>query len=335
MKTRKEHIIPLFLISLFIAVFILMAYLDISLNTPKSPLKEIKKVEIPRGYPLKKIAHLLKDQNLINHPSVFIISAHLRGIGNQLKAGEYSLSADMTPLQIMEKLYKGEVVSYTVTIPEGYNLREIGDLLNKTGLIDKERFISLTRDKAFISSLGINAPTLEGYLFPDTYYFPKGMKEEEIIKKMVERLNRLFTEKVEKRLKEINFTRHKILTLASLIEKEVQVDSERRLVSAVFYNRLKLGMLLQSDPTVIYALKDFDGNLRKKDLQYDSPYNTYKYPGLPPTPIASPGKDSIMAALYPADVDYLYFVSKNNGEHHFSSTLKEHLRAVRKFQLKR
>jgi len=335
MKNKKRQITPLLLIFLSIAVFISMAYIDISVNTPQSSFKQIKKVEIPKGYSLKKIARLLNEENLIKNYSIFITSAYLRGISNKLKSGEYELSTDMTPLEIMEKLYKGEIVYYKITIPEGYNIKNIANLLEKNELINKEKFISLTQDREFLSSLGIKAISLEGYLFPDTYYFSKGMTEEEMINKMIESLNNLFTEKLQKRLQDLNFTIHKILTLASLIEKEVQIDSERKLVSAVFHNRLKSNMLLQSDPTVIYVLEDFDGNLKKQDLSYDSPYNTYLYPGLPPTPIANPGTDSIMAALYPADVDYLYFVSKNNGEHHFSSTFKEHNEAVKKFQLKR
>jgi len=335
MKNKKRQITPLLLIFLSIAVFISMAYIDISVNTPQSSFKQIKKVEIPKGYSLKKIARLLNEENLIKNYSIFITSAYLRGISNKLKSGEYELSTDMTPLEIMEKLYKGEIVYYKITIPEGYNIKNIANLLEKNELINKEKFISLTQDREFLSSLGIKAISLEGYLFPDTYYFSKGMTEEEMINKMIESLNNLFTEKLQKRLQDLNFTIHKILTLASLIEKEVQIDSERKLVSAVFHNRLKSNMLLQSDPTVIYVLEDFDGNLKKQDLSYDSPYNTYLYPGLPPTPIANPGTDSIMAALYPADVDYLYFVSKNNGEHHFSSTFKEHNEAVKKYQLKR
>lgn len=335
MKIKKIQIIPILLIFLSITAFIGMVYIDLSSNTPRSSFKQIKKVEIPKGYSLKKIAHLLKQQDLIENHYIFLTLAYLKGISNKLKSGEYNLSTDMTPLEIIEKLYKGEIVYYRITIPEGYNIKNIVNLLVKNELINKEKFISLTQDGEFLSSLGIKALTLEGYLFPDTYYLSKGMKEEEIINKMIERLNNLFTEKLQKRLKEINFTIHKILTLASLIEKEVQIDSERKLVSAVFHNRLKSKMLLQSDPTVIYALEDFDGNLKKQDLSYDSPYNTYLYPGLPPTPIANPGKDSIIAALYPARVDYLYFVSKNDGEHHFSPTFKEHKEAVKKFQLKR
>lgn len=335
MKTNKQNIIPFLILFLFLGIFLAMGYFDMALNRPASPLREMKKIEIPRGYSFKKIANLLKKENLIQNRSTFVILSHLRGVTNQLKAGEYHLSKNMTPLEIMEKLLKGDVVSYSLTIPEGYTIREIANLLEKSKLLDKKRFTALAQSRKILDSLGIKAKSLEGYLFPDTYHFPKGTKEEEIIRTMVEKLNNLFTEDIKKRLEEINFSKHEILTLASLIEKEAQIDSERKLISAVFYNRLKKNMLLQSDPTVIYALKDFDGNIRKKDLKIDSPYNTYVYKGLPPAPIANPGKESILAALYPAKVDYLYFVAKNNGEHHFSKNFKEHNRAVRKYQLKR
>lgn len=335
MKTNKQNIIPFLIIFLFASIFLVMAYFDIVSNRPASSLQQVKKVEIPRGYSLKKIVNLLKKETLIENRSTFVILAHLRGTTGQLKAGEYLLSTDMTPLEIMDKLLKGNVITYSLTIPEGYTIKEITNLLEKNKLLDKERFAALTRDRKLLNSLEIKAESLEGYLFPDTYHFPKGTKEEEIIRKMVEKLNNLFTEDIKTRLKQINFSKHEILTLASLIEKEARIDSERKLISAVFHNRLKKNMLLQSDPTVIYALKDFHGNIRKKDLQIDSPYNTYVYRGLPPAPIANPGKDSILAALYPAEVDYFYFVAKNNGEHYFSSSFKEHNKAVRKYQLKR
>jgi UPF0755 protein len=335
MKTNKQNIIPFLIIFLFAATFLAMGYFDMILNRPANSLQQVKKIEIPRGYSLKKIANLLKKENLVGNHSTFVILTHLRGVTNQLKAGEYLLSTNMTPLEIMEKLFKGDVITYSLTIPEGYTIKEIANLLEENKLLDKERFTALAQSRKTLDSLGIKAKSLEGYLFPDTYHFPKGTKEEEIIKKMAEKLNNLFTEDIKKRLEEINFSKHEILTLASLIEKEARIDSERKLISAVFHNRLKRKMLLQSDPTVIYALKDFDGNIRKKDMKIDSPYNTYVYRGLPPAPIANPGKDSILAALYPAEVDYLYFVAKNNGEHYFSSNFKEHNKAVRKYQLKR
>jgi len=335
MKLNKKIIFPIVMISLFACIFIVLAFLDIASNTPLSSFKQTKTIEIRKGYTLNQIATLLKRENLIRYPSVFLITAHLRGVTNRLKAGEYRLSTDMTQQEILKKLYKGDVVYYSLTIPEGYTIKEIAQLLGKKNLLNKDTFLALTKDKEFLRSLGIEAETLEGYLFPETYFFPKGTKEEDVIRKMVEKQNELFNDKIKKRLEEIHFTRHEILTLASLIEKEAKVGSERELISAVFHNRLKKKMLLQADPTVIYALKHFDGNIKKRDLKYDSPYNTYLYPGLPPAPIANPGKDSIMAALYPAQVDYLYFVSKNNGEHYFSSTLKEHHLAVRKYQLRK
>ncbi|MFQ5717561.1 MAG: endolytic transglycosylase MltG, partial [Nitrospinales bacterium] len=191
-------------------------------------------------------------------------------------------------------------------------------------------------DRSLIDSLDIPGENLEGYLFPETYHFDKNTDERAIVKTMVDTFKRraLKPEYLD-RARELGFSFHKIITLASLIEKETGREDERELISAVFHNRLRKNMRLQCDPTVIYALKNFDGNLRKKDLGIDSPYNTYRYAGLPPGPIANPGLESIRAALYPASANYIYFVSKQNGSHEFSSALADHNRAVRKYQLKK
>jgi UPF0755 protein len=184
-----------------------------------------------------------------------------------------------------------------------------------------------------IKTVGVEANSLEGYLFPDTYRLDKTMPEEAIIKKMVSRFWEIFNVDLQNRSRELGFSYHQVVTLASIIEKETGAEEERRLISAVFHNRLKRKELLQSDPTVIYAVKDFDGNLTREDLKLDSRYNTYRYAGLPPGPIANPGRASLIAALHPAEVDYLYFVSKNDRTHEFSSDLKQHNAAVRKYQL--
>lgn len=203
-------------------------------------------------------------------------------------------------------------------------------------MANARKFIQQTRDRSLIDSLDIPGENLEGYLFPETYHFDKNTDERAIVKTMVDTFKRraLKPEYLD-RARELGFSFHKIITLASLIEKETGREDERELISAVFHNRLRKNMRLQCDPTVIYALKNFDGNLRKKDLGIDSPYNTYRYAGLPPGPIANPGLESIRAALYPASANYIYFVSKQNGSHEFSSALADHNRAVRKYQLKK
>jgi UPF0755 protein len=314
---------------LVISIFIIYQ-LYIPLDSKSS---QIKVIEISKGMNAKGIAHLLKEEKLIKNGLAFRVLAKMKGIEDRLQAGEYELSSSLNLSRILSKIEKGEVLAYPFTIPEGYNIRQIARILEEKGLIEKERFIELTKDSKFISQLGIPAKSLEGYLFPETYRISKGMKEKEIIKLMVFQFNKAITQEDRKRAKELGFTFPEIIILASIIEKETSAPEERTLISAVFHNRLKAKRPLQSDPTVIYALGEtFDGNLKKEHLRIDSPYNTYRYRGLPPGPIGNPGKKAIHAALYPADVDYLYFVSRNDGTHEFSSRLEEHNRAVWKYQ---
>lgn len=315
---------------LFISIFVIYQ-LYIPLNSKSS---QIKVIEISKGMDAKGIAYLLKEERLIKNRLAFRVLARVKGVEDRLQAGEYELSSSMNLSRILSKIERGEVLAHSFTIPEGYNIRQIAQILEEKGLAGKESFIALTKDAEFISQLGIPAKSLEGYLFPDTYNVSRGMKEkEEIIKLLVSQFNKKVTEEDRKRAEEIGFTFHEIIILASIIEKETSDPDERMLISAVFHNRLKARRPLQADPTVIYALGEtFDGNLEKEDLGIDSPYNTYRYRGLPPGPIGNPGRGAIQAALYPADADYLYFVSRNDGTHEFSSSLEEHNRAVWKYQ---
>lgn len=211
-------------------------------------------------------------------------------------------------------------------------MAQIAETAGQQGVADSQEVSRLLRDRAFISALGIRAETLEGYLYPDTYKFPRGAKAKDVLAAMVERLRQVYGPELQARAHDLKMTQHQVLTLASVIEKETGVNEEREEISAVFHNRLKKGIPLQSDPTVIYGLPAFDGNIRKKDLSSPSPYNTYRVAGLPPGPIANPGIDAIRAALYPSNSRALYFVSKNDGTHQFSSTLAEHNEAVEKYQ---
>jgi UPF0755 protein len=212
---------------------------------------------------------------------------------------------------------------------------ELAQDFAQRGVADPEDLIRLAHDREFIRSLAIEASSLEGYLFPDTYRFARRTKPKEILTEMVQGLRRVLTPELRQRAQEIHMSLHQVLTLASVIEKETGATEEREFISAVFHNRLKRGIPLQSDPTVIYGLESFDGNLRRRDLDSKSPYNTYRVRGLPPGPIANPGLGSIRAALYPAPTRHLYFVSRNNGTHQFSSTLAEHNQAVDKYQRRR
>lgn len=324
---RKALLLPL--ISLFI--FLLLILYHQYSRPPGTTEKEVI-LDIPPGRTLREIAERLKEEGLIRSPLLFRLTATYQGKGRRLQSGEYLLSPTMRPEEILDILYRGRVYLHRVTIPEGYNIRETADLLERKGLLKGDEFLALAADPGFASSLGLEAASLEGYLFPDTYLLSRRMDGAAIARKMVENFKRRFTPKHQERAKEVGLTVHEIVTLASIIEKEVKVPEERPLVSAVFHNRLKNGIPLQADPTVLYALPPGTDNIRKDDLSVDSPYNTYLHKGLPPGPIASPGTDSIIAALYPAEEDYLYFVSRNDGSHHFSRTLSEHNRAVKLYQ---
>ena len=240
----------------------------------------------------------------------------------------------LTPVQILQLLERGEVLRYQITIPEGLTSEQIADILNRKNWIDRHRFLSLTKDNEFIRSMGLNQTNLEGYLFPDTYLLTRDdITEELMISMMVNRFQVIWQEVTENLKTEM--PRHKVLTLASIVEKETGDASERPIIARVFLNRLERGIRLQSDPTVIFGIPDFNGNLTRNDLKGKTPYNTYVIAGLPPGPICNPGSDAIESVLNPADVPYIYFVSKNDGTHHFSTSLDEHNRAVMKFQKKK
>ncbi len=335
-KTIKLTIFTFFIATVVgIIGFFLYSFL-LEVTTPLYSQGPQVVVEIKKGSNSKKISSLLHQKDLIRYPWAFNLLARIRGVVNELKAGEYRLSATMSPTEILNKIAKGRIIQHPVTIPEGYNLYEIGKLLEKHNLTKKESFIAAAFDQKVIESFGFNANSLEGYLFPDTYYFEKNVSDYYILGKIISTFRqKVMTPEIISDVEKSDLSFHKIITLASLIEKETGKNEERAIISAVFHNRLKKKMRLQCDPTVIYAIKNFDGNLRKKDLRIDSPYNTYRYAGLPPGPIANPGLSSIKTALHPAQVNYLYFVAKKNGEHQFSATLKEHNRAVMKYQLRR
>ncbi len=291
-------------------------------------------VEIHSGATFLEVTHLLKENALITSPLAFRILGKFTKNESRIKPGEYRLHPAMTPSQILDKLVKGDVLKYRIVIPEGMNIKEIGEILEAADLVKAETFYETTRDKALIASLGIEADDLEGFLFPDTYHFTKQSSPDQFVRTMVRQFQMVYDESFSAQAEKLGMSQGEVVTLASIIEKETGAPFERTLISGVFHNRLQRKMRLQSDPTVIFSLTNFDGNIRKKDLMNDSPYNTYRVSGLPPGPIANPGRDAIYAALFPEEVDYLFFVSKNNGEHYFSKTLREHNAAVRKYQLK-
>ncbi len=281
------------------------------------------------------IARALKDAGVIRSRFAFLAVAVARGRHRHLLAGEYEFAPGLALIEIVRRLEQGRGLVHEVTIPEGYAAQQIAQLLTDSGFVDRNRFMSLLEDLQTLKQYGVEGGSLEGYLFPDTYRLVKGMSEEAIIRRMVQRFQEVFGPEEQARAKELEMSIPEVVTMASLIEREARVPEERPLISAVFHNRLRRGMPLQSDPTVLYALSRFSGRLTKSNLQAPSPYNTYVHEGLPPGPIANPGRASLLAALYPASSRYLYFVSKNDGTHAFSNTLREHEAMVRKYQIGR
>ncbi len=332
-KRRLGKILVSLFSSIILAAFIGYQYLDAEFNRPANPrADEAKDIHVRPGMSFARILALLEKSGLIRNPGLFHFQARLRGGAKSIQAGVYALKASMSPREIYRHLSEGRVARRTFTIPEGYNVREIARTIRRAKLADEEKILRLSRDPSFLRELNIPATSIEGYLFPDTYHFPVGTEARKILGFMVRTMRRKFSPALRKQAKAMGFTMHQTLTLASIIEKETSLGSERPLIAAVFINRLKRRMRLQSDPTVIYGLPHFDGNITKKDLRYDSPYNTYRHRGLPPGPIASPGLESIKSALNPANVKYLYFVATKDGGHQFSRTYREHRRAVNRYQ---
>ena len=296
---------------------------------------EVRVFDVPEGMTLRWIANSLEDQGIIGNSTLFMMASRVMLSEKDVKAGEYLITPDMSLFDILSSFRNGRVNYRTVTVLGGYNISKIGEILEEKGLVDTETFRQLTLRRELIDLLNLDddIEDLEGFLYPDTYYFVRGGNPERIVRKMMLRFKEVFGHELEVRAQELGITVKDVVTLASLIEKEAVTDNERPIISAVFHNRLKRGMPLQSDPTVIYALGDgFDGDLKRSHLSFKSLYNTYVRRGLPPGPIGSPTIGSIRAALYPADVDHLYFVSKNDGTHHFSKSLREHNRAVAIYQ---
>jgi len=322
------------LLILLVTVIGVRAYLQAGGRTlDPSPAAPVRTIFIKPKTGVHEIAQILREAGVIQSRWGFLALAYLQGSLPRLHAGEYEFGRDASLLEVLRKLEAGRVVTHQVTFPEGFSAQEIARVLAGEQLVDFDRFLSLVSDRDFAAELGLHTPGLEGYLFPDTYRLTRGMGEAEILRLMVARFRRMLPPDVRERARAVGLDLHQVITLASLIEKEARLERERPLISAVFHNRLRREMPLQSDPTAVYGLPAASGRrITATDLQRESPYNTYLRSGLPPGPIASPGLDAIMAALRPARTDYLYFVAKNDGSHVFSRTLGEHSRAVGIYQ---
>ncbi|MCC7008591.1 MAG: endolytic transglycosylase MltG [Acidobacteria bacterium] len=293
-------------------------------------------VDVPQGASVGRIASLLADAGVVPDPITFRIAARLSGADRRLQAGEYRFADAASPYDVVARLARGDVFSRVVTFPEGLTIADMAATFAGAGLGTAAEFEQAAANPSAIGDLDPTARSLEGYLFPDTYSMPRRAGAVMTVAAMVDRFRAVVDGGVRRAATARGMSLRDVVTLASLVEKETASADERPLVSAVYHNRLRIGMPLQCDPTVIYALMQrgaWRGNLTRANLQMDSPYNTYRYPGLPPGPIASPGRSALEAAVEPADVPYLYFVSRNDGTHAFASSLAEHSRNVRTWQV--
>jgi UPF0755 protein len=292
-----------------------------------SPGTGTVRVTIPPGSNFGAAVDSLARAHVVSSPRLFRFYASSRGRDRDLKAGTYVFQRGASWNEVLDALTRGKGLVHTVTVPEGFALSSIAPLLSRALSVPVESVMVAASDTSLLHRLDVPTPTLEGYLFPDTYTFAEGTTPEEAVHMMVAEFEKVWKPEWNARLQELAMSRHDIVTLASIIEKEARLAQERPVISAVYHNRLKRGMLLQADPTVQYALGRHVDRVLYKDLEVDSRYNTYKHPGLPPGPIASPGAASIEAALYPANVPYLYFVAHPDGHHEFRETYAEHTEA--------
>jgi len=313
-------------------LFVFLVYTTAELIIPLPFGNKPMEFEIKRGTIFRQVVDSLAQKGFVRDKWIIFLLGRVTGIDRKIKAGYYSLWGTMSPLEIFNAIRLGKIIEYEITVVPGDSLMEVGQKFSALSMTEGEEFQRLSTNREFLDSLDVDAPSLEGYLFPETYRFPKGLEVKEALSIMVNRLREKFDDDMIIRTMELDLTERDVLTMASIVEKEAITDKERPIIAGVYYNRLKKHMLLQADPTAIYGVKSSKEMITKQDLLKRTPYNTYVIKGLPPGPIASPGLKSIMAALNPADVPYLYFVSNNDGTHNFSVTLSNHLEAVKTYR---
>ena len=310
----------------------MLAYYAIILLWPQSDIDDAVSISISKGSTLIDISTELHSKKVIKNRSSFILAVKMLGYEKDIPAGKFNIDNVSTNYSLVNKLINSVNVSKKVTILEGWSINEIAEKLHSSLKIDKKSFLNASKNKALLDKWEIKSNSFEGYLFPNTYQFAEDVSPIKIIDKMVSEYKKNVTKKMYDRMSKINLNENEVLTLASIIEGEAIYDSERPTISGVYHNRLKKGMRLQADPTIQYIIDDSPRRLLNKDLKIKSPYNTYLNHGLPPGPINNPGLESIKAALYPEEIDFLYFVAKGDGYHTFSKTEKEHNKAKRAFQ---
>lgn len=331
MKKLILSLIGLAVIAVLVVALVALRFL----TSPASREGQSVTIEISPGSSLKAVARKLADANVVADADRFYWYARLRKAESRVRVGEYAMRTDMRPKEVLETILTGRSIERPVTIQEGLNIFEVADIFARHGLAERDEFLRMVRDPNLIRELlGESVPSLEGYLFPETYMVTKYTGARGLVKSMVERFLATYRD-----VPDHAMTRHQLVTLASIVEKETGAPEERPIISSVFHNRLRKGMRLQTDPTVIYGLfletGNWNKNISKADLLRDAPYNTYTRGGLPPGPIANPGREALRAAAQPASSEYLFFVSRNDGTHVFSKDYGSHNKAVRDFQLNR
>ena len=332
----KEKIIKICRYVLLVPVILVLVFgtwLFIYARTPIDPGKDATVlVDIPTGTSFVNATKILSDAGLVKNRFFFYALVGIKRATRTIRAGEYEFSTSLSPSELVKKLIHGDIKNYRVVIYEDSSLRQIAARLKEYKLIDEETFFELSEDPVFLSSMGVQGASIEGYLFPDTYLFNRSMSTRQIMRIMVDRFREKISPEMIKQAAAQGLNSHQFVTFASLVGKESWKSEEKPLIAAVFYTRMNRGMPLQCDPTTVYDLKDFDGKILRKHYMRESPYNTYLIKGLPPGPIASPGLDSFQAILNPAKVDYLFFVAQNDGTHYFSRKLSDHIAATKRIR---
>ncbi|AJE04945.1 aminodeoxychorismate lyase [Geobacter pickeringii] len=328
MRDRRTRAALALLLILLLTPFIRYAWF---LLLPSGSGKTVRIIDFEKGDTPRRIADELERSGVISSARLFVIYTRLSDAAGRLQAGEYQFTDAMRPSEILRKMVNGEVYAERFAVPEGYSIYQVAELLEERRIFRRDAFLKAAGDPKLLTELGIDGTSVEGYLSPSTYNVTKKMDEAALIRAMVAHADKIYAERFAAEARRLGISRREVVTLASLIEKEAISAAERPLISSVFHNRLGKGMRLQSDPTAIYGIRAFGGNVSKRDIERATPYNTYRIPGLPPGPIGNPSDAAIDAALHPAQTGYLYFVARKDGTHHFSATLAEHNAAVRTY----
>jgi len=326
----KDKYLGFLILLIFSVILIKLNYKNLKVDNDEV-LKEYVRIEIEKGMSFKDIEKILLDSCIIKNPKLFKFFVKVFNADRKLKSGVYLLEKEQNEFSVFNKIYKGKVLQKKIVIPEGFNLKQIFRRLKESLDIDSTEFFSTCSSKEILKKYGIEGKNCEGFLLPETYYFTDDMGAKDIVLKMLKLFEERYPETLFKK-NDLNFTRYSYIILASLIEKEAKLDNEKYTISGIYYNRLKKGMNLQCCATVFYALGREGGKLSYEDLKINSPYNTYKNPGLPPTPICSPGKVSIDASLNPQKHDFLFYVSNGDGTHTFTKSYNEHIRVQKKIK---